>query len=171
MDIVRHDMTRYDFARMIGQRSLKHGVEIGVLHGAFSYYLLRHSSLEVLWSVDAWQGKHKPRKADVVTHLSEFGERSRIVHARSTDAAELAAKEGTTFDFVFIDAGHLKHEVQSDIDAWLPLTRRPCLFAGHDYLRTRKVQVIPIVNALAEQLQVPVNVTRETWASWFFWLE
>ena len=166
---IRLPCLRYDFPALIDFMKIERGVEIGTLYGYFSYHLLRHSNLKELWSVDSWSGKYQRYHEDAVAHLSEFGDRSRIVRMPSVEAAGLAEQTHNTFGFIYIDANHLSSFVQQDIDAWLPRLQRPGILAGHDYIDgVRKVGVISVVDKLAEKLGMPVYLTREEWASWFF---
>ena len=165
--IVRTSISRYDFPKLIDAMHITSGVEVGVEHGWFSHHLLSCSKLAELWSVDPWAGRKAHIFPDAASLLSEFGERSVIRRMPSVEAAESAV--GKRFGFVYIDGDHLRESVEADIAAWLPLTTRPGIMAGHDYVEgVRKVDVIPVVNELAESLGLPVHLTREVWASWFF---
>ena len=162
-------MTRNDFPAMIDDMGISQGAEIGVNMGEFSYALLRHSRIKTLWSVDPWVGKTAPTYENAISLLSEFGLRSRIVCETSEAAGKIARQDGEKFGFVYIDGDHLYQSVKNDIETWLPLLTTPGILAGHDYLTgIRKCNVIPAVNETAEKLGLPISLTREKWASWFF---
>jgi predicted O-methyltransferase YrrM len=165
---IRLDMTRYDLPQLADTLGTKRGAEIGVNHGWFSYYLLRHSHLEELWSVDPYLGKYARLIDDASSLLSEFGDRSRLVRATSEEAAILATKGREQFGFIYIDGDHTLPAVTKDITDWLPLLARPGILGGHDYITgIRKVNVIPAVHAIADEHGLPIYLTREAWASWF----
>ena len=157
---------------MIEAFGLKTGVEIGTAEGWYSHVLLKQSSLNLLWSVDPYQKRaYKDKQQDAVCNLREFGDRSKMQHMTSIDAARQADNNDMTFDFIYIDGGHKQEDVRQDIDAWLPLISRPGIFAGHDYIANKEkwqIDVVPAVNDLAERLDMPLYLTAERWATWFF---
>lgn len=159
-------ITRYDLPAMLDARGYRCGAEIGVQHGYFSYYLLRHSSLECLWSVDSWSGKYSELMGDASAYLSEFGSRSRVVRASSTDAAALARDASVLFDFVYIDADHRRASVLRDIESWMPLVRNGGVLAGHDFVTASRCGVIEAVTSFCRRRSLPLYITREPWASW-----
>jgi predicted O-methyltransferase YrrM len=71
--------------------------------------------------------------------LNEFQRNTRglanVIAMRMTtaEAAQVFAAEGLKADVVFVDAGHLEHEVVADIEAWRPLLKEDGIMAGHDY--------------------------------------
>jgi hypothetical protein len=167
-ETVRLSMSRYDFPLLIDAMHISRGVEIGVHHGWFSYYLLKHSGLKELWGVDSYAGKYERCMKDASSYLSEFGDRSRLIKATSMEGANLAERTGEKFGFIYIDGNHKLRPFAQDVDRWLPRLKRPGIFAGHDYIEgARLVSVIPIVQRLADRLNVPIYLTREEWASWF----
>src|SRR5437762_972671 len=103
---VRLSCTRYDLPALIDALRMKVGAEVGVSHGHFSYYLLRHSRLEKLYSVDSYEGRGAPCRADAEHYLSEFGQRSELLVMKSTGAAELLRQRNVQLDFCYIDADH-----------------------------------------------------------------
>jgi predicted O-methyltransferase YrrM len=162
--------TRYDFPRLIDALHIRRGVEIGVSKGAYSHYLLKESSLELLWSIDPYVSRgRKAERVDASTSLAEFGNRSRLIRSSSVDAANLAEELNEKFGFIYIDGNHSAKCVKRDIEVWFSLLARPGILAGHDYVPDRQfIEVIPEVDAFAERLQSPLYLTSEHWASWFF---
>ena len=164
---VKLQTSRYDLHLLIDMLHIKRAVEVGTSYGWYSYYMLRNTKLEQLWSVDSYQGKFEREIEDSSVLLAEFGERSRIVHMKSVDAAKMAADNEERFGYAYIDGEHRHYAVVRDIDSWLPLITRPGILAGHDYIVAGRTGVIPAVQAIADKLEVPIYLTRETWASWF----
>ena len=75
--------------------------------------------------LEAWEhntGSYRPGGA--LPHIE-------AVNAISPEAATLFT-DGW-FDLVYLDAGHAYHEIQADIDAWLPKVRSGGVLCGHDY--------------------------------------
>ena len=165
------NMTRLDLPRLIDGLGICHGVEIGVAQGWFSQWLLSHSRLESLWLVDPYpSGPFRVDQGDAVMHTRQYGDRVVPHWVSSVEAANLAAREGRRFGFIYIDGNHRKVCVEQDIEAWLPLCDSPCIFAGHDYLDRHRndLGVIPVVHALARRLRMPLFLTGEDVATWFF---
>lgn len=164
--------TRYEFPEMINNRGYRIGVEIGVEYGCFSYYLLKHSSLATLHSVDPWaKARNANREVDhTISMLSQFCERSQIHRMLSTDAAAVFAADKTPIDFVYCDGCHRTSSVTADLAAYWPLLRPGGCFAGHDYIDIRRNGVIGAVDQFAEQNpDLQLYLTRESeWKSWFF---
>jgi len=159
-------ITRYDLTDIINARGYTRGVEIGLDHGYFSYYLLKHSNLTMLWSVDSFQGKWANLQYDVKAHLSEFGQRSQLFLGQSNKAAAFFRDAGNKFDFVYIDACHRYGSIKQDIELWAPLVRAGGLLAGHDYIQAPGCGVIQAVDEFAAAAGLEVQITREPWATW-----
>jgi len=159
-------MTRFDFIQIINDNGYKIGAEVGVHHGYFSYYLLRHSDLELLYSIDTWAGKHGDLVNDARAYLLQFGDRSRIMHMASIDAARLI--DDNSLDFVYIDANHCKNAVAAELQAWHPKIRSGGMVAGHDYVRKRKCGVIDAVDEFISSHEEQLQLTDEVWKSWWF---
>lgn len=98
-------------------------------------------SNELLWRVpenrrmlmlrDGFPGMYLQFVANVVA----VGHRDRIRHLpmTSTAAAELLSLFQLTADAIYIDAGHLEHEVYADMRAYWPLLKPGGIFFGDDY--------------------------------------
>ena len=164
---VKLQTSRYDLPLLIDMLHIKRAVEVGTHHGWYSYYMLKNTQLDELWSVDPYEGKFARVIEDSSVLLAEFGSRSRLVHMKSVDAAKMATDNEEQFGYVYIDGEHRQYAVEQDINAWLPLITRPGILAGHDYIVAGRTGVIQAVQVIADKLDVPIYLTRETWASWF----
>ncbi len=160
------NITRYDIPHIIEVRGYRRGVEIGVDHGYFSYYLLKHSRLRKLWSVDSFQGKWSVLEPEVTSMLAEFGDRSEIFKATSSQAAAFFHSTLTEFDFIYIDADHKYSAIKQDIHLWWPLLRAGGMIAGHDYLPAGRCGVVQAVDEFAAERGLEVSITREPWSTW-----
>jgi len=165
--VVRTSMTRFDLPKLIDAMGIKTGVEVGTHCGWFSYYLLKHSAMNRLWSVDAWGPRMEGAKEHAHELLEQFGSRSEIVSMPSVSAAKHLSDLGIRLGFVYIDANHRAKCVRQDIEAWLPLADEVCIFGGHDYVDVPGCSVIPAVNVLMEREDATIYLTKERWASWF----
>jgi len=169
-DEIQLGITRYDIPRWlesIGRCRI--GAEIGTHHGYYSYYWLLHTNIRMLFSIDCWLPKYETTYNDAVSLLSQFGDRSVIVRKTSIEAAEEFVKDGRVqFDFVYIDACHRSSATLADIQNWSKLIRRPGVICGHDYMK--EVGTIPGVQAAADQMELPIYLTREYYKSWIMLL-
>jgi hypothetical protein len=159
-------ITRYELPALAGL--LDRGVEVGVDHGHFSYYLLKHYGFKTLWSVDSWGGKFAERRLDAESYLLPFGERSVVLHKDSVEAAGLLRSAGVVLDFAYIDGDHTYRGVRRDVEAWCGLVRPGGLLCGHDYIEARGCGVQTAVQEFADRTGWELLLTREHWASWAF---
>lgn len=131
------------------------GVEVGVLRGRLSEYLLTKHLGITLHMVDWWQAfaEDDPVRSWSIAHqepcaqqsaeqvednyhaaravAARFGARAVIHRGKSVDvAAEFA---DASLDFVFIDADHRYEAVVADIAAWFPKVKPGGWVGGHDY--------------------------------------
>lgn len=177
--------TRNELPHVLNRRGLVgRGVEVGVLHGAFSEFLLREWRGRELISVDPWLEQapevyldraNKPQEtqdeiyAATRRRLSVHGERSRIWRSTSVEAArEVAA---ASLDFVYVDARHDYDSVREDLEAWYEKIRPGGLMAGHDYLDAdRKGDVYGVRSAVDEFFGARGIAVHEIadrpWPSW-----
>lgn len=167
--MIRTNFSRYEFPELIDQRGYKSAVEVGVNIGQFSYYLLKHSKLEILVGVDPFAGRFKSAMKGAVTLLEPYiaSKRYRLMRKHSWDAAQELAKDGRWYDFIYVDAGHDLTSIRSDIESWLPLVRPGGIIAGHDYVEDHPF-VVQAVDEFAAKTGWQLHLTREAWASWFF---
>lgn len=112
------------------------GAEIGVREGFFSEYILRHTKLQLLCSIDCWEpnsenNNPKGTYRAAIERMSQFGNRSQLIKDYSVPASNRFANKH--FDFIYIDALHSYEAVLEDMAAWLPKMKDGGLFAGDDY--------------------------------------
>ena len=123
------------------------GVEVGVLKGVYSEYLLSNSLLSCLYSIDPWktfsqyeytdtnnleQEIHDKNYEETKKKLSVFGSRSKLLKMTSEAALELFENE--SLDFVYIDANHNYESVSFDVRNWCEKIRIGGMVAAHDYI-------------------------------------
>ena len=77
----------------------------------------------------------------------------------TVEAAGFLAHLGIRVDVVFIDAGHLAHEVAADIEAWLPLLAEGGVLCGHDYNFPGWVDVKTVVDRMVPKFRVVEGTT------------
>jgi len=169
--MIRTDFSRYEFPELIDQRGYKSAVEVGVNIGQFSYYLLKHSKLEILVGVDPFAGRFKSAMKGATSLLEPYtvpnSPRYRLIRKHSMQAAADLAKDGRWYDFIYIDADHHQDCVRDDITCWMNLVRPGGILAGHDYVEDHP-GVMAAVDEFAAKSGWPLYVTREAWGSWFF---
>lgn len=130
-------------------------VEIGVLRGKLSHYLLERKNDLMLWMVDPWrelkvgtpgrdfadqtgepcgkltQAQHDDNRA-MACAVADFYAGRAVVAA--TDSLSASILYGSAcFDMVFIDGGHWREQVEADLSAWWPLVKPGGWIGGHDY--------------------------------------
>jgi len=100
-------------------------LEIGSWQGRSTIALLRGCK-GIVFAVDPWYGNSRSYK-EFVYNTKEF------IHLVIIKMPSLRAVEIFTapVDMVFIDGNHEYKSVKSDIEAWLPLTKK--VICGHDY--------------------------------------
>lgn len=69
--------------------------------------------------------------AHCIHNLRRAGYPFSLVHAESTVGATYFAD--ASIDYLFVDAGHMYHEVKADLAAWLPKVKPGGIVAGHDF--------------------------------------
>lgn len=168
--------TRQDLAKVIEELGLKKGVEIGVHEGDFSAYLLEQSFLDILYSVDAWLAdeeathsvqkrwslKQKPPEEcyrKTCERLAKFGARSKVIRSLSEKAAD-EFQDGS-LDFIYVDASHRFTGVALDLIKWWPKLREGGIFAGHDYWRCYRYEVMEAVNGFLVEHKQILDVTTD----------
>lgn len=151
-------------------------VEVGCWQGQSLAYLLveAHNSGKQLkvFGCDHFRGSVNDgpliKEADlksIVAHCSHNLRRAAypfsLVHAESTVGATFFADE--SIDYLFIDAGHMYEEVQSDLAAWLPKVKPGGIVAGHDF---NQVPVAVAVREALEPLAIEhIGATTWKWGS------
>lgn len=122
-------------------------VEIGCWRGRTTRALCDATSGKVT-AVDTWEGSpelyddlnfYKTISGDSdwayheFLHNMEGTPNLEIVRKASLRAAEQLAKEGRTFDMIFLDGLHDYANVLADIRAWFPLLERDGMICGDDF--------------------------------------
>jgi hypothetical protein len=172
--------TRNEFAYLIDSLCLKVGVEVGVAKGDFSEYLLQHSKLEKLYSIDAWSTDLEAMRAfrtksavaqtstnydDAIRRLARFGDRSQIIKNLSENAVKIIPDD--SLDFVYLYGSHKFSGFAMDLVGWWPKLRAGGIFAGHDFLEHKNYQVIQCVKGFAKEHRLSVYQTKESRPSWY----
>ena len=159
--------TRYEFADLIEEQQFKVAAEVGVYQGAFSEYLLRHTGLDKLYSIDSWMMRNSPVAIKQATScLAHYGERSEIMHMLSEDAADHF--DDGQLDFIYIDADHRARGFRRDLNAWFSKLRVGGVLAGHDYVNENKTDIIPVLGQFMADRPELIFTTEEHLASWWF---
>jgi len=123
------------------------GAEIGLQRGWTICHLLRHCPDLSMVGVDQWieipdTGEPGWQSYDhidldywaekVKKRVAAFGERGRVLHMASIEAAELVEDE--SLDWVFIDGDHTERGTRGDILAWAPKVKPTGYVCGHDWV-------------------------------------
>src|SRR3990167_7008621 len=157
--------------------------EIGVRKGAFSQQIVNMVSPKILWLVDAWKhiaGEYEqdPSNVSDEEHLKNYQQVLEVFHrkrgtavfkAMSVDFANVVWDD--SFDFVYLDASHIKKDFEADLAAWYPKVRSGGILAGHDYRDPTEdkpyIQVKSAVDEflLANGLELEF-ITKEQFPSW-----
>ena len=157
------------FPKLINEREIKRGVELGVAKGDFSVCLLKKSKLQMLYSIDCWRDRgHNLRQYfHAVSELDRFGERSVTVRMSFEEAAE--HWPFGLVDFIYVDGyAHDGQECGMTFEQWWPLLNNGGILAGHDYhddwpLTKRFVQFFAFQHGYDE-----INVVdKDKYSSWY----
>lgn len=174
---------RGDFALLCEWRKLYRVVEIGVDKGIFAECFLRRCWNCVIYiGIDPYVRYGEmpwDREADFDAACRVFSmfSQARLVRGYSDDvAASIPNCADTTFfdagfDFVYIDAGHLKENVEKDIAAWWPLISEKGILAGHDWDMPSgdHAGVQQAVREFAEKNNLTVYYTPDDPSSWYIY--
>jgi glycosyltransferase involved in cell wall biosynthesis len=129
--------------KVIQDRNLMIGAEIGVAFGGHSESILKVPSVTKLYGVDPYQ--HDPNYIDAMnlpqeefdelyqfttSRLSKFGDRYQHIRKPSQQAVN---EISGTLDFVYIDADHSYNGVWKDLCTWFGKVRDEGIIGGHDY--------------------------------------
>jgi len=174
--------SRLDFIRYLNSRGLTNvGVEIGVLFGEYSEFILSNWP-GTLYMIDPWENQ-KPseyldgcnavdmekamKKAMAVT--GRFGDRAKMFRAYSAHAPHLILNHHVPIDFVFIDGNHKQSAVKQDIETFWPIIKSGGVLAGHDFYERHDAYqdcgVKTAVQNFARENRLTVVLTNDT--SWF----
>ena len=156
--------TRFELVKEINAAKYKTGVEVGVREGYFSYYLLKHSKLKQLHSVDPWAGRHGEQDyQNAKSMLKHFGNRSTLVR----EASNQVYNRFKGVDFVYIDANHRYKYVREDIALWWSVLAPGGMLSGHDYVDAKGCGVITAVDEFVAREGLELRVTDEHLATWY----
>ena len=162
---VRH---RCEFPLLLRLTNAVDICEVGVNRGRHLKWLAE-SDASHIHAVDTWHGMFELPTEDHLQDLIDWTirrqERNRFhFHVgKSVNVAKELAKQGLSFDFIYLDADHAYESVIDDILVWWPLVREGGCLAGHNGLcsadpRKEREGVVAAVNEfvaiLAEQLGV-----------------
>lgn len=129
--------------KLIKEKNLKVGAEIGLGYGGNSENMLKIKSIEHLYGIDPFA--HREGVSDVINFdqqdfdeickfvlkkLSPFGNRFKFIRKLSVQAA---ADVPDNLDFVYIDGDHSYQGVSDDLCAWTKKVKAGGVIAGHDY--------------------------------------
>ena len=160
---------------LIKQYNLKVGCEVGVAYGLQSKYLLEHTAVEKLYSIDPYRHfdtgyndfMNFPQQyfdtlfERVKTRLSPFEGRSVLLRTTSTEAAQQFAPN--SLDFAYIDANHSYEAVKEDLNAWWDKVRSGGLMIGDDYIVF--ATTAQAVNEFVKQHKLHLHKQGNKW--WF----
>ena len=176
-------MNRFDLPDMLNTAGLVgKGVEVGVLRGDFSNFILTHWKGKKLFMVDSWQhisGLRDCNNPDTEVHLNNMvnaclnthihRNRACIIRDMSVRAAELF--DDGELDFIYLDAGHDFESVTRDLEAWFPKIKDGGLLCGDDYLDGEKYETTFAVKSAVDKFfeGKEVGSTWEDQPTWWVW--
>ena len=162
------------------------GVEVGVLGGDFSFYILDVWPNITLFSVDVWAKQEDGHYIDVnnrdninfeemylnvLQRSKSFDNRSVIVRKLSNEAVQMFANE--SLDFVYLDANHSYQQVKEDLLLWYPKVKKHGIISGHDFITDGTISVDGVPTCFGVQKAVKeffqdrlVFHTDEAWSNW-----
>ena len=152
-------------------------VEIGVLAGELSSYLLKQLPKLTLHLVDCWKAsknsayfrsqKSLNESLILTINRTQFAESRRHIHKLySQEAAKLFEDE--SIDFIFLDANHTYKAVLQDLKDWVPKVKFGGLISGHDYGKidmNRCIKKTGVKQAVREYFNTSVELGSNT--TWF----
>ena len=154
------------------------GIEIGVLRGDFSEFILENCKDLQLYLLDCWTSQDNQIYKDVnnveeyqhylnffytLVNLKKHFKRCKIIKEFSDIAVNFFPNN--FFDFIYIDANHSAEAVFEDLNIWYPKLKSGGLFAGDDYVPT--CGVINAVDKFAEKYNIKILNTGEH-SNWYF---
>ena len=138
--------TRNDIGKVLDAMCLTGlGVEVGVAFGENAEAILSASKLTKLFLIDPWDyvpGENTMGFVDAIkdwkgcfdycaAKVAPFGDRAMMVRKSSAEALD-GVPDGV-FDFVYIDANHMRPMIDKDLAGWWPKVKKGGIFGGHDY--------------------------------------
>ena len=158
------------------------GVEVGVQRGEFSAELLRAAQPQVLFLVDCWQAQapeavghdetanvpQEVQDALYASVLQRFANYSHVMVIRDFSAPAASRFKDAIFDWVYIDANHLR--CYDDMVAWWPKVKPGGYMLGHDYMVLNDcITVKPAVDLWALERNLKVTATVEDYPNWLIY--
>lgn len=176
--------TRYDIGKVLDSMGLTNeGVEVGVAFGENAEIILETCQLKRLWLVDPWDyvpNENPKGYADAIKNwdgcmnycsdkLWKFGGRATMFRETSVKAASTFRDE--QFDFVYIDANHMRPYIDNDLKAWFPKVKKGGIFGGHDYHVVNRedyvCQVKESVDEFFQGMDYELHITEDEDPSWY----
>jgi hypothetical protein len=133
---------------------------------------------------------HPDAYQECINNILEFGERATMIRTFSENAVDLFRND--SLDFVYIDANHSYEYVKRDIEIWYQKVKTGGYLMGHDYLnidwyadpsfrddkrKDKNIQfdgkfcgvfgVNPAVDEFCTEMNYVLNVTYETFGTWY----
>jgi len=131
------------FGKIIEQKNLKIGAEIGVAFGGHAESLLKISTIEKLYGIDPYlhmanyqdpmnlpQAQFDVLYEFTLERLKSYKDRYQHIRTLSKEAVTQIAEQ---IEFVYIDADHSYQGVWSDLCTWFPKVKIGGIIGGHDY--------------------------------------
>jgi len=108
------------------------GVEIGVLHGDLSLYLLENYNFEHLYGIDPYLDDDQ-RYQEVLFKMRYWIKKGKftLIKAKSQDVHNFFEDE--SLDFVFIDGDHSYEGTLSDLNLYISKVVKGGLYVAHDW--------------------------------------
>lgn len=158
--------------KLIKNKKMCVGAEIGVKEGKFTSFLLENNSDLTMYCVDP--RVHQPnqnetymdwnfRKINKQYENNILKYKSRIIELNHFSIYASTLVENKSLDFVFIDAQHDYQSVKNDIGWWLPKIKDGGFISGHDY-EPNFPGVVVAVNEKFEDFKTDQN------AVWYKWV-
>ena len=129
--------------KLIQERGLKVGAEIGLGYGGNAENMLKNTNLEHLYGVDPFAHDDNANSVMNVSQedfddiynfvkqkLSPFADRFELVRKTSVEAS---SDVPDNLDFVYIDGEHSYEGVFNDLCTWFKKVRMGGIISGHDY--------------------------------------
>ena len=121
----------------------KYCAEIGVFRGDFSKMILEKDPL-YLYLIDPFRVNEEKYKSGLTTSYSDredwllvknrFKDDKRVVVLRDYSYDAVKTIKDNYFDFIYMDASHLKKDVKRDLYEWLPKVKDGGIISGHDMI-------------------------------------